>query len=105
MLSVVSPLTASEEQLVTEVVDCGFQVHVESRAGLQGNHLSQSAYRLEFDSRGLKFECEKAIDGLLQELDDPGPAIRPVWLADSFLSRSRRYRDSPPLHRGKCFHI
>ena len=27
MLIVVSPLTASEEQVVTEVVDCGFQVH------------------------------------------------------------------------------
>ena len=65
MLNVVSPLTASEEQVVTEVVDCGFQVH----RRVLGPGFKESIYAERFgwscDCRGLSFECEKAIDGAL----------------------------------------
>ena len=74
MLSVVSPLTASEEQLVTEVVDCGYQVHSVLGPGFK-ERIYVQAFRLELHSRGLSFECEKSIDVRYKGWTIPGQRI------------------------------
>ena len=74
MLRVVSPLTESEERVVTEVVDCGFQVHSVLGPGFRESIYAQ-AFRLELAARGLAFECEKAIDVRYKTWTIPGQRI------------------------------
>ena len=74
MLNVVSPLAASEEQLVTEVVDCGFQVHAGLGPGFRES-IYASAFRLELNARGLSFECEKAIEVCYKNWTIPGQRV------------------------------
>ena len=74
MLRVVSPLTDSDERLVTEIVDCGFQVHSVPGPGFRERIYAQ-AFKLELHSRGVTFECEKAIDVRYKEWKIPGQRI------------------------------
>jgi len=61
MLRVTSPLTTAEEQSLTRVMDCAFAVHRELGPGFKET-IYERAYCLELESRGIEFECEKAID-------------------------------------------
>ena len=74
MLRVASPLTQCEERLVTEVVDCGFQVHSVLGPGFRESIYAQ-AFRLELNARGLSFEAEKAIDVRYKQWTIPGQRI------------------------------
>ena len=80
MLRVSSPLTADQEKIVAEVVDCGVTVHRVLGPGFREKIYSR-AFRLELDSRQLRFECEKPIlvrykDWTIpgQKVDPPGPS-------------------------------
>jgi GxxExxY protein len=58
MLSVVSPLSAREEQVFRWAMDVAFAVHRELGPGYR-EKIYGLAYCLELDSRGIKFEREK----------------------------------------------
>jgi GxxExxY protein len=55
MLRVESPLTDSLEKLVTEVIDVGYTVHRTLGPGFR-ERIYESAFRLELDSRGIRYE-------------------------------------------------
>ena len=55
-----SPLSAEEEEIVTDVMDCGFTVHRAVGPGYR-EIVYETAFCLELDARGLKFEREKRI--------------------------------------------
>ena len=50
MLRVSSPLTADQERIVAQVIDCGFTVHRALGPGFREKIYSR-AFRLELDSR------------------------------------------------------
>jgi GxxExxY protein len=60
MLRVSSPLSAEQEQKVSQAMDCGFAVHRALGPGFR-EKIYERAYCLELESRGLRFECEKPI--------------------------------------------
>ena len=61
MLRVPSPLTSAEETIVNKAIGCGIEVHRVLGPGFR-ERIYERAFALELESRGLKFECEKAID-------------------------------------------
>ena len=60
MLRVTSPLNHEQERIVTQVIDCGFTLHRALGPEFR-EKIYERAYCLELDSRGVRFECEKAI--------------------------------------------
>ena len=74
MLRVLSPLNASDERLVTAVVDCGFHVHSALGPGFRESIYAR-AFQLELSDRGLRFECEKAINVRYKRWTIPGQRI------------------------------
>ena len=74
MLRVVSPLSEAEERLITQVVDCGFQVHSTLGPGFK-ERIYVQAFRLELDRRGLSFESEKSIDVRYKDWTIPGGRV------------------------------
>lgn len=74
MLKTNSPLDAEQEQIVSAAMDCGFAVHRELGPGF-GEIVYARAYRLELDSRGLKFESEKPILVRYKEWTIPGQKV------------------------------
>jgi len=74
MLRVVSPLGESEERLITQVVDCGFQVHSALGPGFK-ERIYVQAFRLELHCRGLSFESEKSIDVRYKDWTIPGGRV------------------------------
>jgi GxxExxY protein len=74
MLRVRSPLTPAEETIVNKTIGCGIEVHRVLGPGFR-ERIYERAFALELESRGLKFECEKAIDVPYKEWKIPGQRI------------------------------
>ena len=74
MLKTSSPLDADQERIVSAAMDCGFAVHRELGPGFR-EVIYARAYRLELDSRGLKFESEKPILVRYKEWTIPGQKV------------------------------
>ncbi len=74
MLRVSSPLTESEETLVTAAMDCGFAVSRTLGPGFR-EKIYERAYCLELDSKGLLFECEKKIEVKYKQWSIPGQKV------------------------------
>ena len=74
MLSVRSPLTSAEEAIVNKTIGCGIEVHRVLGPGFR-ELIYERAFALELESRGLKFECQKAIDVPYKEWRIPGQRI------------------------------
>ena len=74
MLRVPSPLSAEDEAIVTQVIDCGLRVHRELGPGFK-EIIYERAYRLELDSRGMKFESETTLDVKYRSWRIPGQRI------------------------------
>ena len=73
-MRVETPLTDAEEALVTATMDCGFAVHRELGPGFK-EAIYRRALCLEFDLRGLKFECEKPIQVKYRNWTIPGQRV------------------------------
>ena len=70
-----SPLLAPEDEaLVTETIACAMAVHIELGPGFK-ERIYHDAMCLELDSRGLKFECEKAVEVRYKSWSIPGQKI------------------------------
>lgn len=74
MLRIESPLPPEIEEIVTKVVDVGFTVHKVLGPGFK-EKIYERAFCLELDTRGLKFECEKAIEVKYKEWRIPGQKV------------------------------
>ena len=74
MLRVPSPLTPAEERVFTLAMDCAFAVHRELGPGFR-EKIYQSAYCLEMNTRGIKFEREKKIDVVYKQWAIPGQQV------------------------------
>ena len=99
MLRVASPLTPSEEDLVTRVVDVGFTVHHALGPGFK-EKIYQRAFCLELDSRGLRYECEKNVDVIYKHWRIPGQKIDLV-VADVVLVELKSVPRLRPIHRAQ----
>jgi GxxExxY protein len=74
MLRVSSPLNADQEKIVAQVIDCGVTVHRVLGPGFRERIYSR-AFRLELDSRRLRFECEKPILVRYKDWAIPGQRV------------------------------
>ena len=74
MLEVGSPLSEAEEMLVFRVIGCGITVHRELGPGFK-EAIYERAFCLELESRGLWFECEKAISVRYRQWQIPGQKV------------------------------
>jgi GxxExxY protein len=74
MLRVQSPLSSEEEAIITEAIDCGFTVHRELGPGFR-EPIYERAYRLELDSRGIRYEAQKEIKVHYKTWEIPGQRI------------------------------
>ena len=74
MLKLPSPLSATEEALITRAMDCAFAVHRELGPGFR-EVIYQRAFCLELESRAVAFECEKLIDVRYKTWLIPGQKI------------------------------
>ena len=74
MLRIPSPLSPEQERRVTDTMDCAFTVHREVGPGFR-ERFYHTAFGLELDSRGLKFESEKAISVRYKHWEIPGHKV------------------------------
>lgn len=74
MLRVRSSLTADQERLVEQAIDCGFAVHRGLGPGFR-ERIYQRAYCLELADRKLRFECEKRILVRYKKWEIPGQTV------------------------------
>jgi GxxExxY protein len=74
MLRVRSPLSTSDERIVTVVIDCGLAVHRGLGPGFR-ERIYERACCLEFEFRGLRFECEKRIEVSYRDWKIPGQTV------------------------------
>ena len=62
------------EKVASACVDCGLYVHRTLGPGFK-ELIYQRAYYLELDSRGIKYECEKAINVRYRTWEIPGQRV------------------------------
>jgi GxxExxY protein len=74
MLRVSTPLSAADEQIVSETINCGIAVHRGLGPGFR-ERIYEVAFCLELESRGLRFECEKPIEVKYKDWRIPGQRI------------------------------
>jgi GxxExxY protein len=67
-------LSSEQESVVTSCIATGMAVHRELGPGFK-ERIYQQAYALELESRGITFECEKAIEVAYREWRIPGQRI------------------------------
>ena len=67
-------LSPEDEAIVTETIACAMAVHIELGPGFK-ERIYHDAMCLELDSRGLKFECEKAVEVRYKSWSIPGQKI------------------------------
>lgn len=67
-------LPSEQESVVTSCIAAGISVHRELGPGFK-ERIYQQAYALELESRGIGFECEKAIEVTYREWKIPGQRI------------------------------
>jgi GxxExxY protein len=97
MFNQVSPLTESEEQVVTVAVDAGYTVHHVLGPGFR-ERIYERAYCLELDSRGVPFECEKKIDVRYKVWSIPGQKVDLI-VANIVLVEIKSVPRLRPIHR------
>jgi GxxExxY protein len=61
MLNVSTRLTDAEEQIVSTTIGCGIEVHRQLGPGFK-EPIYQTAFRLELNARGIRFEAERKIE-------------------------------------------
>jgi len=74
ILRVRSPLSQEVESVVTKVMDCAFALHRELGPGFK-EIIYERAFRLELDSRGIRFESERAVEVKYRSWLIPGQRI------------------------------
>ena len=74
MLKVASPLSETEELVISRAMDCAFAVHRELGPGFR-EKIYQAAYCLEMTARGISFEREKKIDVVYKQWTIPGQQV------------------------------
>jgi GxxExxY protein len=74
MLQNDSPLSDAEENVVHRVIGCAITVHRELGPGFR-EAIYKKAFCLELESRGLRFECEKAISVRYRQWQIPGQRV------------------------------
>ena len=87
------------ELLVSRVMDCAFAVHWHLGPGFK-EKIYERALCLELDSRGLSFECEKAIDVVYREWRIPGQRVDLI-VESSVLVEIKNVPRLRPLHRSQ----
>jgi GxxExxY protein len=97
MLRVSSPLTADQEKIVAEVVDCGVTVHRVLGPGFREKIYSR-AFRLDLDSRQLRFESEKPILVRYKDWTIPGQKVDLI-VEDVVLVEIKVVPRLRPIHR------
>jgi GxxExxY protein len=74
MLKVASPLSETEELVISRAMDCAFAVHRELGPGFR-EKIYQAAYCLEMTARGISFEREKKINVVYKQWTIPGQQV------------------------------
>jgi len=74
ILRVRSPLSQEVESVVTKVMDCAFALHRELGPGFK-EIIYERAFRLELDSRGIRFESERTVEVKYRSWLIPGQRI------------------------------
>jgi GxxExxY protein len=97
MLRVKSPLSPAEEATVSKVIGCGIEVHRALGPGFR-ERTYETALKLELESRGLKFECEKAIDVTYKQWTIPGHRLDLV-VEQTVVVELKTVPRIRPLHR------
>ena len=97
MLRVRSPLSSAEEALVSQAIGCGIEVHRILGPGFR-ERIYKTALKLELESRGLKFECEKAIDVAYKQWKIPGQRLDLV-IEQTVVIELKTVPRIKPLHR------
>ena len=69
-----TPIPGAVEQAATTCVDCGYHIHRLIGPGFK-EIVYHRAFRLELDSRGVPFECEKPIMVRYKSWEIPGQKI------------------------------
>jgi GxxExxY protein len=67
-------LPPAQEEIVTNTIECGLVVHRELGPGFR-EPIYEHAFRLELESRGMKFESEKPIEVTYKRWKIPGQRI------------------------------
>jgi GxxExxY protein len=67
-------LEPAQEAIITRAIECGITVHRELGPGFK-EAIYKRAFCLELESRGIRFECEKAVEVRYKEWRIPGQRI------------------------------
>jgi GxxExxY protein len=97
MLNTTTPLTDAEERIVAQTIGCGIAVHRELGPGFRETIYHQ-AFRLELESRGLRFESEKKILVQYRQWSLPGQQIDLI-VGGVVLVELKAVPRLKPLHR------
>ncbi len=97
MLRVSTPLSAADEQIVSETISCGIAVHRGLGPGFR-ERIYQVALCLELESRGLSFECEKPIEVKYKHWKIPGQRIDLI-VANVVIVEIKTVPRVKPLHQ------
>lgn len=97
MLKVESLLAPDVEALVTVAIDTGFTIHKLLGPGFR-ERIYETAYRLELESRGIAFECEKKIAVKYKQWEIPGQKIDLI-VAGTVLVEVKSVPRLRPVHR------
>jgi GxxExxY protein len=97
MLRVESPLSVDLEQLVTQVIDVGFTVHKVLGPGFR-ERIYEAAFRLELESRSIRYESEKRISVKYKAWEIPGQKIDLI-VEEAVLVELKAVPRLRPVHR------
>jgi len=97
MLKIRSPLSSEEEDIVSKTIGCGIEVHRTLGAGFR-ERIYECALKLELESRGLRFECEKPIDVTYKTWKIPGQRIDLI-VGDVVIVELKTVPKIKPLYR------
>ncbi len=89
-------LPSAQEQLVSACIGAAISVHRELGPGFR-EKIYQRAYRLELESRGLKYEAEKSIEVRYRDWLIPGQRID-LLVAEVVLVEIKAVPQLRPLH-------
>jgi GxxExxY protein len=99
VLKVASPLTEAQEDVITRVIDVGFCVHQHLGPGFK-EKIYERAFCLELDLRGMRYQCEKAIDVTYKKWRIPGHKVDLI-VEESVLVELKAVPRLRPIHRAQ----
>ena len=97
MLRVSSPLSLEDEAIIAKVLDCAFAVHRGLGPGYK-ERIYETAFCLELDSRGVRFECQKSVSVRYKDWTIPGQRIDLI-VADRVVVEIKAVPRLRALHR------